>query len=187
MRRPGATLAAKSWSPICLALTLTPPSRSNTKNHHQGKGFVSGFEAFQTSDELEQKSFRLTAPAGVKIAKRVSGPADTVKEEQKTGDGRQTFQWSAGNVKAMPAEPQLPPEWVFLAGVSYFAGDPKAYLSELHQTMVRAVRTSARRWQSWPRAREAGEDAAGRGKRRFAISSEIDPRGRPLVHRVAAA
>src|SRR5262249_49357972 len=100
------------------------------------KPFLSGFEAFQLQDELEQKSFKLTAPAGIKIQQIVSGPTDIVKEEAKTENGVQFFTWRSENVKAMPQESQLPPEWLFLPGVSYFAGDLNVYLGNLRDVML---------------------------------------------------
>ena len=99
------------------------------------KPFVAGFEAFQLADELAQKSFKLTAPAEVKIQQIVSGTDGIVKPETKTENGEQTFQWRSQNVAAMPEERQLPPEWLFLPGVTYFAGDFKSYLNDLRQAM----------------------------------------------------
>jgi transglutaminase-like putative cysteine protease len=106
------------------------------------KPFLSGFEAFQLQDELEQKSFKLTAPAGVKIQQIVSGPADIVKQEAKTENDQQLVTWRSQNVKAMPEESQLPPEWLFLPGVTYFAGDLNVYLGNLRDAMLQR---SARR------------------------------------------
>src|SRR5262249_42689782 len=75
------------------------------------KPFLSGFEAFQLQDELAQKSFKLTAPANVKIQQIVSGQDGVVKQETKSENGEQVFQWRSENVQAMPEERQLPPEW----------------------------------------------------------------------------
>ena len=56
-----------------------------------------------------------------------------------------SMQWHAQNIKALPAEGQLPPEWIYLAGVEYFAGDAGAYWSELNRTMLeRASKTPLR-------------------------------------------
>jgi hypothetical protein len=98
--------------------------------------FISGFESFQLPDDLEHKSFTLTAPAGLEIQQRVSGPAGLIKEEHTEEGGKQTFGWQAEHVKALPQEPQLPPEWVYDSGVSYFAGDMSSYLKELNDTML---------------------------------------------------
>jgi transglutaminase-like putative cysteine protease len=100
------------------------------------RAFVAGFEPFQLPDELEHKSFRLTAPADLQITKMISGAPGLLDEQSRTDNGKQVFQWTAQNVKALPAENQLPPEWVFVAGVAYFAGDPGAYVKELDETMV---------------------------------------------------
>ena len=40
---------------------------------YTNKPFLAGFESFQLPDDLEQKSFMLTAPAEVKIQRMVSG------------------------------------------------------------------------------------------------------------------
>ena len=63
-------------------------------NH--GRPFISGFESFQLPDELEKKSFDLTAPAEVKIYARVSGPPGFIQEQDKTGGPGQSFHWQTG-------------------------------------------------------------------------------------------
>jgi transglutaminase-like putative cysteine protease len=98
--------------------------------------FISGFESFQMPDDLEHKSFTLTAPAGLEIHQRVSGPAGLIKDERSEQGGKQTFGWQVGHVQALPQEPQLPPEWVYDSGVSYFVGDMSSYLKELNDTML---------------------------------------------------
>ncbi len=102
----------------------------------KGKPFLAGFEAFQLWDELDQKSFKLTAPADVKIQKLVSGAGDDLKAQQAEANGVQTFEWRVGKVASLPEEAQLPPEWIFLNGVSYFVGDAKAYLADLRQALL---------------------------------------------------
>ncbi|MGO8696910.1 MAG: DUF3857 domain-containing protein [Limisphaerales bacterium] len=104
-------------------------------NH--GVPFISGFESFQLPDELEKKSFDLTAPAEVKIYARVSGQPDLIQEQDKTGGPGQSFHWQTGQVQALPAEAQLPPEWAYNSGVSYFAGEMKSYLTELNDNLLR--------------------------------------------------
>ena len=100
------------------------------------KPFISGFEMFQLPDELEQKSFVLTAPAGVNIQRLVSGAAGMINSRQTNSNGLQQLQWRAGKVSALPAETQLPPEWVYAAGVGYFVGDATSYLNELNKAML---------------------------------------------------
>jgi transglutaminase-like putative cysteine protease len=102
----------------------------------KGVPFLGGFESFQLPDELQQKSFQLTAPVGVKVQRRIGGDAGLVKEEVTSPEGAQAFQWRAQKVKALPAESQLPPEWLYMAGVSYFVGDETAYLKALHETLL---------------------------------------------------
>src|SRR4029077_12878264 len=50
--------------------------------------------------------------------------------------GSQAFEWHAEHVKALPAESQLPPEWVYMAGVEFFAGDVNAYWKQLNETLT---------------------------------------------------
>jgi Domain of Unknown Function with PDB structure (DUF3857)/Transglutaminase-like superfamily len=101
------------------------------------KPFLSGYERFQLPDALDQKSFVLAAPASVKIQKLLGGTAGVITETNSSGNDRQTFQWSAENVKALPAETQLPPEWDYTAGVGYFIGDVGDYFKALN-TELRA-------------------------------------------------
>jgi transglutaminase-like putative cysteine protease len=103
----------------------------------KGRAFLSGFEAFQLPDGLDKKSFRVTAPPNLKIHSLVSGPANTVKETAKTGDlGKQEFLWQSAKAEALPAEPQTPPEWLFVPAVSYFVGDVKSYYRELQAALL---------------------------------------------------
>jgi transglutaminase-like putative cysteine protease len=100
------------------------------------KAFLAGFEQFQLPDELQQKTVLLHAPADLKIQKIVSGADGVVREKTSLADDRQTFEWHSENVRALPAEQQLPPEWVYLAGVEYFAGDAASYWKDLNRTML---------------------------------------------------
>ena len=121
--------------------------------------FVAGFESFQLADELQGKSVTLTAPAGLKIAKRVSGLPGSVKESsERTGD-RQTLRWTAEKVKAQPAEGQLPPEWVFGSSVNFFIGDVNSYYRELERTLLDRAGKST---QAAARARQLTGTAATR-------------------------
>ena len=108
------------------------------------KPFVSGFESFQLPDEIEQKSFKLTAPFFVKIQRLVSGPPGIIDGQSKNNGGQQEFQWHSGKVAALPAETQLPPDWVYAAGVGYFAGDAADYFNELNKTMLDRSHNSAK-------------------------------------------
>jgi len=102
----------------------------------KGKPFLTGFETFQTFDDVDRKQVRLTAAPGVKVQTIITGPAGVVKEQRSKANGAEVFEWQAQNVKALPAEAQLPPEWVYMAGVEYFAGDVKTYLNEVQKTFL---------------------------------------------------
>ena len=73
----------------------------------------------------------------------VSGAAGIIQEDKQAANGQQTFQWQAGNVKALPAESQLPPEWIYSAEVGYFVGEAGAYFKELRQAMLDRSQKSA--------------------------------------------
>ncbi|MDD5673224.1 MAG: DUF3857 domain-containing protein, partial [Chitinivibrionales bacterium] len=102
----------------------------------KSRAYLSGHESFQLSDELDQKSFRLAAPRDIKILKMVSGKPSLIKEEATHDDHGQTFQWHADHIQALPAESQLPPDWIYSAGVDYFVGDMNSYLKDLNDTML---------------------------------------------------
>jgi transglutaminase-like putative cysteine protease len=102
----------------------------------KGRPFLSGFESFQLPDAMDHKDFVLTAPANVKVQKLVNSDAGIVKETDRHHGGLQTFRWESRNTKALPAETQLPPEWIGAASVSYFIGDGPAYFEELRRTML---------------------------------------------------
>src|SRR5208283_2929459 len=73
---------------------------------------------------------------GVSIQKIITGPGSIVSEHDAETGPDQRLQWTSQNVRALPAERQLPPEWYFLPGVQYFVGDLKAYLADLGQTLL---------------------------------------------------
>lgn len=110
----------------------------------KAKPFLAGFETFQAFDDLDRKLFQLTAPAGVRVQTVPTGPAGIVRASTNDAGGSRTYQWEASKVPALPAEGQLPPEWTFLPGVDYFAGDLKAYLSELNTTLLDRSRQGAK-------------------------------------------
>ncbi len=110
----------------------------------KGKPYLSGFESFQTFDDLDKKKFRLTAPNGVRMQTLMTGSAGSVRQETNVLNGAQVYEWHAENVKALPAESQLPPEWVYMAGVDYFVGDLHSYLGELKETILSRSRQSAK-------------------------------------------
>jgi transglutaminase-like putative cysteine protease len=101
-----------------------------------GKPYVSGFESFEMPDALDKKSFVLTAPAGLGVQSYVSGAPGVVQAATQTTNDRQQFTWQAENVKALPAETQLPPEWAYAAGVGFFIGDVHDYCQDLLATLL---------------------------------------------------
>ncbi len=111
---------------------------------YTNKPFLAGFESFQLPDDLEQKSFALTAPVDVKVQRLVSGARGIVQEQDRQDGSRQEFQWQSEKVGALPAETQLPPEWVYSAGVGYFIGQMTNYLNELNETMLERSHQSAK-------------------------------------------
>jgi transglutaminase-like putative cysteine protease len=110
----------------------------------KGRAFLAGHESFQMPDELDQKSFHLTAPLGVKIQKMVSGAAGIVRENSNHDAQQQTFDWHAEHVAALPAESSLPPEWVYSAGVDYFVGDLNSYLKDLNDALLNRSQSRAK-------------------------------------------
>ena len=109
-----------------------------------GRPFIAGFEPFQLRDALERKSFQLTVPGGLPLREMVTGKAGLIRGETNGGPGSQVFLWQSTNITALPAEGQLPPDWVYSAGVGYFAGDMKAYLKTLNNTMLDRSQKSAK-------------------------------------------
>ncbi|HEX3626611.1 MAG TPA: DUF3857 domain-containing protein [Verrucomicrobiae bacterium] len=98
--------------------------------------FINGFEYFQFSDDLDSKSFVMTAPKDLKIQKLVSGPQGIVQENDSADGGTQKFEWQAKGVKPLPTEGDLPPAWNYQAGVAYFVGDASDYWKELSNMML---------------------------------------------------
>jgi transglutaminase-like putative cysteine protease len=135
-RYPGGKILVANLPDVDVGSTIEVEFEITETN----RPFVAGFESFQMPDELTAKSVKLTAPAGLKIHTHLSGERGGFQQNLKTSGGRQEFTWTASNVKALPAEPQLPPDWIYDSGVSYFAGDAKDYYRELEQTLLDRAR-----------------------------------------------
>jgi transglutaminase-like putative cysteine protease len=98
--------------------------------------FLSGFEGFELPDAMDKKSFVVSAPNGLRIQRLVNGAPGLIKESFQTNRLTQQYQWQIENAPALPAEPQLPPEWTYGAGVGYFIGDAAAYYQDLHDALL---------------------------------------------------
>ncbi len=131
-RYTGGKVLVASLPGVDIGSTIEVEFEIKSKN----KPFLSGYEAFQFPDALDEKSFKLTAPDDLKIEKLVSGPHGIVKEKSDIANGSQVLQWNAKNVKPLPAEPDLPPEWNYQAGVGYFVGDIADYWKALGDAML---------------------------------------------------
>jgi hypothetical protein len=102
----------------------------------KGKPFIAGFESFQLFDDIRQKEVRITAPEGVCLQVATSGAKGLTAVKAGRTNGQQVFIMSVKDVKALPAETQLPPEWTYMPGVSYFVGGMSDYLSAVRKTMA---------------------------------------------------
>jgi transglutaminase-like putative cysteine protease len=111
---------------------------------YHDKAYLSGFQLFQERDELAQKEFIVTVPAGVNLRTLDRGPAGIVAAGSRVENGTRVMTWRASDVKAMPAERELPPAWLYRAGVAYYVGDPAAYLADLEWTLLDRSAHSAR-------------------------------------------
>jgi len=139
-RYPGGKILVANLPNVDLGSTIEVEFEITSTN----RPYLAGFETFQFPDALESKSVHLTAPAAVKIQKRLSGPGGSVKEAVQAADGRQVFLWTAEKVPAQPAEGQTPPEWAFNPGVSYFVGDANDYYRDLQRMLLERAGQSAR-------------------------------------------
>ncbi len=131
-RYPGGKILVANLPNVDIGSTIEVEFEITSTN----RPYVAGYESFQLPDALEAKTVELTAPASVKIQKLISGTSGSVKETVKTADGRQAFTWTADKVAALPAEAQLPPDWTYNPGVSFFIGDANDYYRELQRTML---------------------------------------------------
>ncbi len=107
--------------------------------------FIAGFDAFQLPDDLTKKSFQINVPKGQTVQTIVTGnaAAPTIDPVKSTNGDEDTYRWTTTNAKAMPAEENLPPEWVFKPGVAYYVGDYKDYLKELNDTLINRSQSNA--------------------------------------------
>jgi transglutaminase-like putative cysteine protease len=135
----GKTLVA-NLPGVDIGSTIEVEYQITTKN----KAFIAGFEPFQLRDAVVQKSFQLQIPDGVPLEKIVTGKEDFLQTFESRPVGSKVIKWEATNITALPAEGQLPPDWVYSAGVGYFAGDMKDYLKTLNDTMLAQSQKSAK-------------------------------------------
>jgi hypothetical protein len=131
-RYPGGKILVANLPDVEIGSTIEVEYEVTSTN----RPYLSGFEAYQFPDELESKTVTLTAPAGLKIQKRLSGAAGGVKEADQLADKRQVFTWTAQQVAALPSEGQLPPDWVYHSGVTFFVGDADDYYRALERTLL---------------------------------------------------
>ncbi len=106
--------------------------------------FLSGYEPFQLADALDKKTFELIAPTNIEVQKLIGGTLGIITESNQTVTSQQAFKWSAENVKALPAETQLPPDWSSIAGVGYFIGDVTNYLQDLNARLLAHAQNSTK-------------------------------------------
>ena len=130
-RYPGGKILVANLPNVEIGSTIEVEFEITSTN----RPFLAGFENFQFPDALERKSVQLTAPMEVKIQRRISGTNGAVSETAQTAAGRQAFSWTAEKVSALPAEGQLPPDWTYAPGVSFFAGDVNDYYRELQRVL----------------------------------------------------
>ena len=104
--------------------------------------FVSAFTPFQADNEIVRKAEVVRAPAGLPVRTWLTEPAGIVREKRSADAGKAVIEWQAEHVKALPAEPLLPPNWAFEAGAGFFVGDEGAYLARLHETLLDRSRHS---------------------------------------------
>jgi transglutaminase-like putative cysteine protease len=97
---------------------------------------LTGYESFQFPDELDQKSVELTAPADLRVQSFVGGPVNVVTEHHEKANGSQKIQWQAKDIKGLPTESQVPPEWTFASGLEYFVGDAADYWKSVSDAML---------------------------------------------------
>ncbi len=100
------------------------------------KPFLGGYQSLELRNQLDLGSFDLIGPANVRFQTLVGGAAGVITETAQTKDDLQTFRFLARDVKALPAEPQLPPEWNYTSGVGFFIGDARQYFKALNETML---------------------------------------------------
>ena len=131
-RYPGGKILVANLPNVEIGSTIEVEFEITATN----RPFLAGFESFQLPDELASKSVALTAPTNVPVRRMISGADGGVKVSSQIVGGRQVFSWTAEKVPALPAETQLPPEWTYDSGVSFFIGDANDYYRELQRTLL---------------------------------------------------
>jgi len=104
--------------------------------------YLSDFESFQFPQAVDEKSFTLQAPAGLKVQMMTSGAPGIIAGTEKLSAGTRTIHWEATNVPALPSEQQLPPQWNYNSGVEYYIGDIADYWNTLNAAMLAHSRNS---------------------------------------------
>ncbi len=119
---------------------------------------------------MDEKLFRADRPAKLNVQTLVNTAAGLVKETDRHQNGQQILWWESRKVPGLPAEPQLPPEWIGAASVSYFVGDGRAYYADLRRTMLDRATNSVH-------AMQVARQLAGTTKTRARSGA-----GRPRLH-----
>jgi hypothetical protein len=106
--------------------------------------FISAYIPFQATNELVQKSAAVRAPAGLPVRTWLTGPAGIVHEMKSTAAGQKSTEWHAENVRPLPAEALLPPDWAYEAGAGFFVGEERDYLHKLTDVLLDRSRQSVK-------------------------------------------
>jgi hypothetical protein len=125
-----------------------------------GKPYIMAFVPFQAFNELEKKSFTLSAPRELDLHKMLTGSAGLIGESVTNDAATQTYRWSVDHVAALPSESELPPNWTYRSGVEYFIGDEKAYLKDLLAMLLQ----------------RAGESEKSKAKAKELVAKAANPR-----------
>jgi transglutaminase-like putative cysteine protease len=140
-RYTGGKILVANLPGVDIGSTIEVEYEVKSKN----KPFISGFEAFQLADELQQKSFSLTAPDAVKIESNVTGGGSVPEAHAVSANaGTSSYSWTGKQMKALPGESQLPPDWLYTPGVEFFVGDFKAYLKDLNDALINRSQSRAK-------------------------------------------
>ncbi len=104
--------------------------------------FFSTTELFQSTDPVNAKTVKLTAPEKLKLktwrSDELPNHDRSIIETSDTADGKQVWTWSVANQPALKSEPGLPPYWSIAPAVMLSTGSWHAWADEVEDALDEA-------------------------------------------------
>ncbi len=134
-RYPAAKTLVASLPGVEIGSIIEYEYTRTVKDHH----FFATTEVFQSSDPVNTKTVKLTAPAKLKIktwrSDELPNLDRAIIETSDTADDKQVWTWSVANQPSLKSEPGLPPIWSIAPAVMVSTGSWEDWADEVEDAL----------------------------------------------------